>query len=222
MEDSVKPTYEEKLKYWESSFIDVLPAGYSTKTLDQLEASDEKSILTNYDEGEDDFGFLLMGQSGVGKTFALAGLMNKVLKACHTHDAAFSQYVAYYPISYLIYKLRSQREPHEYNTCIRVKFLFLDDLGAENTTDFAREHFFSILDLRCQKKMPTFITTNLGFNELKEKYGDRIVSSLKEMCIPLALKGTDKLADIMKQHMADLKSRLNKPKMTVIEGEKGI
>lgn len=209
-------SFADKIEYWESQFRDVLPAGYRTRTLDDLGAGDEAELLRKYDEGEDDFGFILMGKSGVGKTYALTGLMNKVIDACHRHEVSISRFVAYYPMGYLLFKLRGQRHPDEYDTCIKTKFLFLDDLGAENTTDFAREHFFSIIDLRCQKKFPTFITTNLTFNELKDKYGERVVSRLKEMCVPITMKGEDRRTDMLKDRMMALKARTKG--LTVVEG----
>lgn len=210
--------FEEKLGFWEMSFKDVLPAGYRSRTIDQMPESEERQIMSQYDDGEDQFGFVLMGKAGVGKTYALTALMNKVLEDCHKYDVRLSDFVAYYPVGYLLFKLRSHRDPPEFDTCVNTKFLFLDDLGAENTTDFAREHFFTIIDLRCQKKFPTFITTNLTFNELKEKYGERVVSRLKEMCLPLSIKGDDRRTDMMKERMLELKNRAKSLKL--VGGEK--
>jgi DNA replication protein DnaC len=201
--------FEEKLAYWETIHqCGILPQGYRTRNLAQLPDSEEKKILMAYDEGEDEFGFLLQGQAGVGKTFILTALMNKILRACDQYECSLSEYVLYFPIGYLLFRLRTQRNPEEFSHCIRRKFLFLDDLGTENTTDFAREHFFTILDMRCQKKLPTFISTNLNMNELKEKYGERIVSRLKEMCIPLTIKGEDKRTDFLKDRVKILKQRI--------------
>lgn len=202
--------WEQKLAFWEHYRMhDILPDGYRTRSLENLPDSEEKKILMAYDEGDDQFGFLLMGEAGVGKTYILTALMNKVLLACNKFDCNLSDYVLYFPIGFLLFKLRSQRQPREFEDCISKKFLFLDDLGAENTTDFAREHFFSILDIRCQKKLPTFVTTNLNMNELKEKYGERVVSRLKEMCVPLTIKGSDKRVDVMKERVGVLKRRMN-------------
>ena len=38
--------------------------------------------------------------------------------------------------------------------------LVLDDLGAENTTDWASEQLYRVLDSRCDEELPTIITTN--------------------------------------------------------------
>jgi DNA replication protein DnaC len=202
-----RESFEHYLDFWAAKYRGTLPEGYATRDLATLDQSDEMAALRAYDEENDQFGFILMGPAGVGKTYVLTAMMMKVLRACYRHEVSFGEYVAYFPIGYLLYRLRSTRDAQELETCVSTKFLFLDDLGAENTTDFAREHFFTILDIRCQKKFPTFITTNLSFNELKDKYGERVVSRLKEMCLPLQMKGHDRRVDMMKERMSILKAR---------------
>lgn len=199
--------FEACLEYWAKSFKDVLPSGWRSRSLDSLQDSSEKSILRAYSVEQDDFGFLVMGKSGVGKTFVLNAFMNEVLEKAFFYKVPMRQAAAYFPIGYLLYRLRSKRDPEEFKLCLDVNFLFLDDLGTENTTDFAREHFFTILDLRCQKKKPTFITTNLSLNELTQKYGERVVSRLKEMGAVLEIKGDDKRNQILKDRISVLKKR---------------
>lgn len=210
MDDS-RASFEDCRKFWENGFKATLPAGYESRDLDLVEDSNEKRILTAYDVLNDEFGFLLSGKSGVGKTFVLTAFMNKVLKAAYDWRMPMIDAAAYYPIGYLIYQFRTKREAPEFENCLKTQFLFLDDLGTENSTDFAREHFFTILDIRCQKKKPTFITTNLSMNELSAKYGERITSRLKEMCAILELKGADRRSDILQDRISEIKKRIVKP-----------
>lgn len=200
--------FEARLEFWSRPFLKTLPAEWADRNLSMLPESDIKALLSSYSPNDDDFGFLLIGRSGVGKTFILNALMNKLIKIVFESKLSLPEYVAYYPIGYLIYQLRTKRDAPEFNDCISKYFLFLDDLGSENTTDFAREHFFTILDLRCQKKLPTFISTNLSLNELTQKYGERVTSRLKEMCVILELKGNDKRSDIMRDRIGTLKQRI--------------
>lgn len=197
-----------RMESWRACYASTLPQSFSEKRLSEVEGGDEIAVLNAYDCDNDEFGFILMGEVGVGKTFVLMALMVKVLEACFRNDVYTSEYVAYYPVGYLLYKLRNDRNSSDFEKCLKVRFLFLDDLGSENTTDFAREHLFTALDLRCQKNKPTFITTNLSFNELNEKYGERIVSRLKEMCIPITIKGKDRRGDILKDRVQILKERI--------------
>lgn len=201
--------FENHLSYWKQLFSDTLPSDFEKKTMETLGSQEWEMVLKAYDDEYDDFGLLLMGPSGLGKTHALMALLNQILQNCFKHYVPFSKNVAYYPVGYLIYRLRTFKgaENKIFDNCAKTRFLFLDDLGTENTTDFAREHFFTILDIRCQKKLPTFITTNLTMSELKEKYGERLVSRLKEMCAPLQITGSDRRTGFMKDRILELKQR---------------
>lgn len=54
--------------------------------------------------------------------------------------------------------------------------LVVDDIGAEYDSDYNKEQLNHILQARAGKAL--IVTTNLGFNELKETYGARSVSRL--------------------------------------------
>lgn len=57
-----------------------------------------------------------------------------------------------------------------------VDLLIIDDLGAENNTQWAQEKLFSILNSRLGKN--TIITSNLSIDELEERYTHRIVDRI--------------------------------------------
>ena len=56
--------------------------------------------------------------------------------------------------------------------------LILDDLGTEFTTQFVSASLFDIVNSRILNKKPTIINTNLDFEELKQRYTDRLVSRI--------------------------------------------
>ena len=74
--------------------------------------------------------------------------------------------------------------------------VFLDDLGAESAvTDYGvkRELAAEFIVRYHQKgKGRLFISTNLTGEEIAERYTARLTSRIKELCIPLHLKGSDK------------------------------
>lgn len=197
---------KELISFWELHFSTTLPSGYRNRRPEQIEDPNVREFLSSYDWLNDPFGLLIMGKAGVGKTWVLTAIMNDVLENCFKWKEKMTTHVAYYPTSYLLYQLRGQ-DRDAFNNAISVSWLFLDDFGSENITDFAREHFFTILDLRCQQKKPTFITTNLTMNEIGQKYGERFVSRLKEMCVPMVLEGPDKRTDISKVRAEEFKQR---------------
>ena len=69
----------------------------------------------------------------------------------------------------------------------------LDDLGAENQTDWVLEQLYSIVNARYEAERPIVATTNLMPDELSERLGPRTVSRLVEICGDLIpLYGEDK------------------------------
>ncbi len=74
-----------------------------------------------------------------------------------------------------------------------VDLLHLDDLGAENRTDWALEQLYSIVNTRYEDERSIVVTTNLTPDDLAEQIGARTVSRLIEMCgDPLPLFGEDR------------------------------
>jgi DNA replication protein DnaC len=51
--------------------------------------------------------------------------------------------------------------------------LVLDDLGAENASDWAQEQLFLIFDCRLAENKPNIITTNFSLGQLSRHYGKR-------------------------------------------------
>lgn len=54
--------------------------------------------------------------------------------------------------------------------CARARILFIDDIGQEAVTeareDWARAHFFRLLDIRASEGLPLFLTTNLSAEKI--------------------------------------------------------
>jgi DNA replication protein DnaC len=70
-------------------------------------------------------------------------------------------------------------------------FLFIDDLGAEKVTEWAKEILYLIIDRRYTDIWPTIITSNLAPKELAVKLDDRLMSRLMQDAIVLRLDGDD-------------------------------
>lgn len=62
--------------------------------------------------------------------------------------------------------------------------LIIDDLGAENATEFAKTTLFDILDYRFDGKdrLQTIITSNVTLTNLAKIYSDRTTSRIQGMC----------------------------------------
>ena len=141
-----------------------------------------KAIEENLSSGK---GLWIQGDVGTGKT-TLAMLVSKTAL-----DAGRS--VAIYSLPRLLNLLReaidSEAGMLEFlDRLTAVDLLHLDDLGAENRTDWVLEQLYSIVNARYEAERSIVATTNLMPDELAERLGARTVSRLVEICgdlIPL-------------------------------------
>jgi DNA replication protein DnaC len=147
-----------------------------------------QSIDANIDSGR---GLWIQGNVGTGKT-TLAMLVSKAAL-----DAGRS--VAIYSLPRLLNLLResmaSSRDGESdgglldlLDRLTAVEVLHIDDLGAENRTDWVLEQLYSIVNARYESQRAIVATTNLMPDELSDRLGARTVSRLVEICgdlIPL-------------------------------------
>ena len=147
-------------------------------------------VQARLDEGR---GLWLVGDVGTGKT-TLAMLVAKAAL-----DAGRS--VAIYSLPRLLNLIREAigSEGGKLDFLDRlsaVDLLHIDDLGAENTTEWVLEQLYSIVNARYEAERAIVATTNLMPDRLSEQIGERLVSRLVEICgDPLPLFGTDHRRD---------------------------
>jgi len=151
------------------------------------------AIGENLDRGQ---GMWIMGDIGTGKTMLAMLISKAALDAGRT--------VAIYSLPRLLNLIRetiaSSRDGEQVDGVVGfldrlagVDLLHLDDVGAENRTDWALEQLYSIVNTRYEEERSIIVTTNLQPDELSEQIGARTVSRLIEMCgDPLPLFGEDR------------------------------
>jgi DNA replication protein DnaC len=153
-----------------------------------------REIEKNLDCGR---GLWIQGDVGTGKT-TLAMLVSKAAL-----DAGRS--VAIYSLPRLLNLLREAMDSPEgkldfLDRLTAVDLLHIDDLGAENRTDWVLEQLYSIVNARYEAEQAIVATTNLMPDELSERLGPRTVSRLVEICGDLIpLFGDDKRREFRAQ-----------------------
>ena len=127
-------------------------------------------------------GMIMSGVCGVGKTSFVeaTGICTRVIHCILQEEVGWLDFMDYPD---------SVRELMECN-------ILIDDLGAENEVnqygvrrDLVGE-FIGRYELRGKGRL--FITTNLTGAQVQERYQDRIVSRLKNLCVPVQFTGKDK------------------------------
>jgi DNA replication protein DnaC len=146
-----------------------------------------RAVEENLDRGR---GLWIQGDVGTGKT-TLAMLVSKAAL-----EAGRS--VAIYSLPRLLNLLREAMDSNEgkldfLDRLTAVDLLHIDDLGAENRTDWVLEQLYSIVNARYEAERAIVATTNLMPDELADRLGPRTVSRLVEICGDLIpLFGEDK------------------------------
>lgn len=145
-----------------------------------------RDIDARLDAGQ---GLWLMGDVGTGKTTLAMIVSTAALDAGRT--------VAIYSLPRLLNLIRDAIDSEGgmvafLDRLAAVDLLHIDDLGAENTTDWVLEQLYSIVNTRYEDERAMIVTTNKNYEELIEQLGDRTVSRLVAICgNGLPLYGTD-------------------------------
>lgn len=76
------------------------------------------------------------------------------------------------------------------STLSEVKYLFLDDFGLERASEKAEKDYYNLIDKRIMNENVTIYSSNIEPDALKDYYGQRIASRLKE-CAIIRFEGPD-------------------------------
>jgi DNA replication protein DnaC len=119
---------------------------------------------------------VLVGTYGCGKTHLAAAIANQALKQGNP--------VLFEVVPDLLDHLRSAFGPSSdiaYDELFeRVRtagLLVLDDLGTENTTPWAREKLYQIINYRYNYRQPTVITSNRRLNDIDDRIRSRMTDA---------------------------------------------
>ena len=150
--------------------------------------NDNLAFCKNYADNfsEKGNGILMLGATGLGKTHLSLAIANEVLKKGFC--------VIYGSLPTLIKKIQNEQfnraEGDTMTLVTSADLLILDDLGAENNTDWAVSALYEIINTRQNHGLQMIINTNLTAYELKERYQDRLFSRMFSMKV-LFFSGND-------------------------------
>lgn len=131
---------------------------------------------------------LLMGPTGVGKSF----LSNAIAFSALTRGIDAHRLTAYQFAQDMLSDIRTGSG--NATRCRKAVLLVLDDLGTEPVIpNVSNEWLFTIVNERILGQLPTVIATNLDFDNLLARYGERLLSRLtdRSMTNILILSGKD-------------------------------
>lgn len=156
------------------------------------------------DRGRDAQGLYLTGQVGTGKThtawFTVGHWCLSTGTVPHTPRntgvegwSTAGPTVIFTRMTDLLDDLRpGDHARQRVRDCQRAALLVIDDIGAEKPSEWTQERIYSIVDHRYANCMPLIVTGNLPPKQLGGQVGERAASRLAEMCVVVAMTGTDR------------------------------
>ncbi len=156
-----------------------------------IEALDKevRDKLLELKYGQDVF---MYGPVGTGKTFAMAAMIRKyIYEGYHCERINFDDFCV---------KVRSTMSPAAKKTewemiepLKQIDKLFIDDLGIRSKleTDFAYVTFYSLLNKRQERMLPSFISSNKTIEKLGQSFDARVASRLQTALI-IEMRGEDR------------------------------
>lgn len=154
---------------------------YTEATIENLPTVLKNAIETAKKERK---GIFVYGGTGTGKTYFLHALRNQFRVPVESWveimvDIASAPYQGqYYPIDRIT-------EKDKYS---------IDDIGVEHQDNQGKNvsMLYILINRMYNREGMLFLTTNLTLEQFRERYGDRILSRIVEMCEMVELTGEDK------------------------------
>lgn len=171
------PYYLNKLKQdnISKSFVySDIPSHLSNLSMSNVELTDDVikaywALCTKILDGEENKGLYVYGDLGVGKTYMCIALANSL--------ASKGEKVGFIKCNDFINEMRKLtiNDSYRYESIMKsikqVKYLFVDDIGAETVSSYSRDDvLFTILDYRMENNLTTMFTSNLSKEDLLKHY----------------------------------------------------
>lgn len=168
-----------------------------------------KEFAENFlDHLEKGTGLIIFGEPGNGKTHLVAAVVHKVISQGKT--AIFQWVPDLLDRIKRTYGKNGQVEETE-DEILRavnsVDLLVLDDLGAEQWTQWTEGKMTSIIEHRYRFRKPILVTTNCQVQELKKVISFRAYDRLLEMCLMVENSGSSYRRKVAKERLKQMRGK---------------
>jgi len=163
---------EQQSRYFSEDFAVKNGIGdrYRNASLAKWLADDNSKELVNKWINNPRNFLVVIGPPGVGKTYLCVAIANYLIN--HKRQVFYTNQRRYFErIQKAIGSNQNQYE--EIRKISQNEILIYDDLGASTNSEWQKEVMLDLIDQRYSENRPTIITSNLGWNAMKELLGER-------------------------------------------------
>ncbi len=147
------------------------------------------SFIKNF--AVNDHNVLFYGEVGTGKSFLSNCIASEILKQGYS-VIYFSATNLFNMLSRYSYDQNNKELLYKtYEDLYNCDLVIVDDLGTEISNNFTNSQFFSFINERLLHRKSIIISTNLGLEEIKLRYSERIFSRLTSSFTFRKLSGPD-------------------------------
>ncbi len=145
----------------------------------------------------------LSGESGTGKTCYASSIAGELIEKGHL--------VVYRTAWQLMKDVKEAMYGNNQDLTdllLDSDLLIIDDLGTEMNSELSKTEMFNIINGRLLKRKKVIVSTNLGLNEIKDKYSERLSSRIMGDFFKLAFFGEDLRITKGNETMKEIKNLL--------------
>lgn len=137
-----------------------------------------KNFVKHFHQKHDNL--LLLGNTGVGKTFLANCIAKDLLDRGHTviYLTAFRLFDILEKNKFSKDEDSAYAASNQFDYILECDLLIIDDLGTEMNNSFTNSQLYLIINERLLKQKSTIISTNLSLPNINTNYGERIFSRI--------------------------------------------
>lgn len=164
-------------RYYSDDYIDEA-TGLSPLSNMQKVVANCKSFIKHFTSKADNL--LLLGNTGVGKTFLANCIAKELLDRGHTviYLTAFRLFDILEKYKFGKDAENSYNASNQFDYILDCDLLIIDDLGTEFYNSFTNSQLYLIINERLLRKKCTVISTNLSLQDINTNYSERVYSRI--------------------------------------------
>ncbi len=176
--------------YYSDDYVDETVGLSPMSNMQKVVAKCKYFIKHFHNQGDN---LLLLGNTGVGKTFLANCIAKELLDRGYTviYLTAFRLFDLLEKYKFGKDEESAYNASNQFNYILDCDLLIIDDLGTELYNSFTNSQLYLIINERLLRKKSTVISTNLSLSDMNTNYSERVYSRIISSYSVLRIIGED-------------------------------